>query len=369
MLRLRLVERPNPTGSRDPDVLLAWLLDALGLVRRRRDGFAVEEAQGALHRLLREHLLAEPLRGWDSRSLSAESGLSTTALHHQMTKLVQSGLVSASREGRWHRHVIRNGSLGNALVLLRSASLAVLDQRLATLDGVIQRSKDRMLLTLPEGTDDDVPFRIDIAECGPRTEGCDDLDALLNDLGLDGDRPTGEDRLARRVLVALAVDGRPLSMQALIDVTEASRPRLQRILDRMRAAAMVERVPLADRLPQDVFAGMMRQRAARGDEWLLGRGGVGRLDEEARDALMGALADGSLTIDGCERILEEVPLQQRLLLLNTLGGRVPYGHRLTGIDGGAIRARVMHRAERVLDRAVVVGHRLDESLREECPDP
>ena len=37
MFSLRLVERPMPTGSRDPDVLLDWLLDSMGLVRRRAD--------------------------------------------------------------------------------------------------------------------------------------------------------------------------------------------------------------------------------------------------------------------------------------------------------------------------------------------
>ena len=32
MFRIRLVEQPMPTGSKDPDVLLAWLLDSMGLV-------------------------------------------------------------------------------------------------------------------------------------------------------------------------------------------------------------------------------------------------------------------------------------------------------------------------------------------------
>lgn len=52
MFRVRLSESPMPTGSKDPDVLLAWLLDSMGLVRRKTEGASVEDEQGALHRLL-----------------------------------------------------------------------------------------------------------------------------------------------------------------------------------------------------------------------------------------------------------------------------------------------------------------------------
>ena len=45
MFRLRLVELPMPTGSRDPDVLLAWLLDSMGLVRRKVEGGTIDEGQ------------------------------------------------------------------------------------------------------------------------------------------------------------------------------------------------------------------------------------------------------------------------------------------------------------------------------------
>ena len=63
MFRLRLVELPMPTGSRDPDVLLAWLLDSMGLVRRRVEGGTIDEGQGALHRIISQAFLMEPLRG------------------------------------------------------------------------------------------------------------------------------------------------------------------------------------------------------------------------------------------------------------------------------------------------------------------
>ncbi len=60
MFRLRLVELPMPTGSRDPDVLLAWLLDSMGLVRRKIEGGTIDEGQGALHRIVSEAFLKEP---------------------------------------------------------------------------------------------------------------------------------------------------------------------------------------------------------------------------------------------------------------------------------------------------------------------
>ncbi len=365
MLRLRLHEHPMPTGSRDPDVLLAWVLDSLGLIRRRSEGHEIVETQGALHRLIRHHLLDQPLRGWDSRNLSEESGMSTTALHHQLTKLVECGLLSVVSDERWRLHLLRNGSLGCALRLIRAEANEVLRQRLLLLDEVIVASDERMRLALPEEMDDDMPFRTVVSESGPRGDGMDDLDALIRDFGLDGDRPSTDDRLARRVITLLAEHGRPRSMQHLMDETGATRPRLQRTLDRMRAAAIVERVPMADRLPQDIFAGLVRQRGARGDAWLLGRGGVGRLDEGPRDALMDALTSDSLTIEVTESILADCPLQQRLLLLNTLGGRVPFGHRLTGSDGAAVRGRIMFRAERVLNRLVTIGERIDAALAAE----
>ena len=52
-----------PTGSTNPDVLLAWLLDSMGLVRRKSESGGIEEGQGALHRIMTEAFLKEPLEG------------------------------------------------------------------------------------------------------------------------------------------------------------------------------------------------------------------------------------------------------------------------------------------------------------------
>ena len=49
MIRLDLVEKSMPTGSKNSDVLLGWILDSLGLVRRKIESWGDEEEFGALH--------------------------------------------------------------------------------------------------------------------------------------------------------------------------------------------------------------------------------------------------------------------------------------------------------------------------------
>ena len=100
-----------PTGSKDPDVLLAWLLDSMGLVRSRTEGATVDEEQGAIHRMVRHTLLEEPLKGWDNSAISEFSGLSQTGVHNQMHKLREVGLISSRLQGRWHVNVLRGGSM------------------------------------------------------------------------------------------------------------------------------------------------------------------------------------------------------------------------------------------------------------------
>ena len=133
MLRVRLVESAMPTGSRDPDVLLAWLLDSMGLVRRKSDGFSVDDEQGALHRMMGLTFLAEPLRGWDTKSISDVSGLSQTGVHHQLVKLRESGLVSTQTDDRWHLHVLRGGSMSASMELISAQAKVILKQRLGLL--------------------------------------------------------------------------------------------------------------------------------------------------------------------------------------------------------------------------------------------
>lgn len=359
MFRIRMVEQPMPTGSRDPDVLLAWLLDSMGLVRSRSEGATIDEEQGAIHRIVRHTLLDEPLRGWDNAAISEFSGLSQTGVHNQMHKLREVGLVSSRLAGRWHVNVMRGGSMAGAVELVAVQARTIAKMRLAELSGVIADSSERMR---EPGEEDNSGFRIDIGEPGPLPEGGDWLDALLSDLGITGDRVKAGDTLTRRVFDELAASDRPLTLQTLADRTDETRSRAQRVIERLRKAGIVDRVAMRDRIAMDVYAGLMRQHAARGEDWLMGRGGLGRLDEDVSNALLNGVRKNKLSIEKVEEILATVSIDAQRLLLNTLGGRMPYGYRIAGADGADVAERVLTNIDRTLRRWRTVAQRLDEAV-------
>ncbi len=355
---LRLVERTMPTGSKDPDVLLEWLLDSMGLVRRRPDQ-AGDDQTGALHRIMMNALLADPLRGWDSKELGDETGLSNTGIHHQMAKLRGCGLVSTQVEGKWHRHILRGGSMSAATALVQAQATAVLGLRMAELAEMVEKSDTRMEI---ESEDEALPFSIRIAEAGPRREGVGHASSLVSDLGLAGDSHREGDSIASDTLAELSSSHHPITLLALSERLSESRGRVNTAVERLRSAGVAERAPMVDRIPQDVFAGLVRQYDARGGEWLMSRGGLGRLDEAVSKALVGGAKKGSLDIGEVRDILSPVPLDDQRVLLNTLGGRMPYGIRLSGADGDAVSSRVLRQADRALRRIRTVAQRLDEAL-------
>ena len=354
MFSLRLIERPMPTGSRDAGVLLDWLLDSMGLVRRSGG-----DESGALHRIMREAFLPEPLRGWDSKQLGDQTGLSNTGIHHQMTKLRKCGLVTAQVDGKWHRNILRGGSMAAATSLVESNALAVLEIRLSELAQMVEPSETRMAIAAEE---DERAFSIRISEPGPTIDGCDAACALVRDLGLAGESQREGDTLARDLLVELSSAQQPITILVLSERLSESRGRVSTVIDRMRSAGLVERVPMIDRIPQDVFSGLVRQLDARGEDWLMTRGGLGRLDEKVSKALVDGASKGSLDIDTVRGIISTVTITDQRVLLNTLGGRMPYGFRLAGADGASVSNRVMRLAERSLRRVRTVSQRLEESL-------
>jgi hypothetical protein len=356
---LRLIEYPMPTGSRDTDILLTWILDSMGLIRRRTGQWGDDGRQGALHRIMRGALLTDPLKGWDTRDLGDASGLSHTGTHHQMTKLKSCGLVSTEIHGKWHIHVLRGGSMSAAVGLVSVQARAVLELRVSELAGLVQPSETRMGVPAEE---EDIGFVISIAEPGARGESGDPIDALVADFGLNGGRSRGDDRLARDLLCAIASSEHPMTILSLADRFSESRSRVQRAVERMRSAAIVERAPMVDRISQDVYAGLMRQHSGRGEGWLLSRGGLGRLDESVSEALLAGAKKGSLNTEKVQAILAPVPVEDRRILLNTLGGRMPFGIRIAGADGAQVAERVMRRADRALRRLRTVAQRLDEAL-------
>jgi DNA-binding transcriptional ArsR family regulator len=359
MFRIRLVEQPMPTGSKDPDVLLAWLLDSMGLVRSRTEGATVDEEQGAIHRMVRHTLLEEPLKGWDNSAISEFSGLSQTGVHNQMHKLREVGLISSQLQGRWHVNVLRGGSMASAVELIAVQTRAIAMMRLAELSDVISDSESRMQEV---GEEESQSFRIDIAEPGPTPEDSDRLDCLLADLGITGDRIKKGDTVTRRVFNELASSERPLTLQTLADRTKETRSRAQRVIERLRQAGIVDRVAMRDRIAMDVYSGLVRQYTARGEDWLMGRGGLGRLDEDVSSALIKGVRKDRLSIEKVEEILSKVSIDSQRLLLNTLGGRMPYGYRIAGRNGEDVAERVMTNIDRTLRRLRTVAQRLDNSL-------
>ncbi len=361
MFRVRLIEHPMPTGSKDPDVLLAWILDSMGLVRWKAEGTTVDEEQGAIHRIIMQTFLEDPLIGWDNAAIADFSGLSMTGVHNQMQKLREAGIIASKLSGRWHVNVLRGGSMAKAMELVSAQTRVIAKMRLEELGEIIRPSKNRMNV---DSDDSNEIFRIDISEAGPTPDGGDRLDAWIIDIGIAGDRVKPGDDLPRRVLIELAESERPLTLQTLSDRMQSTRSRVQRIIERLRDAGIIERVAMRDRIAMDVYAGLMRQYNARGEEWLLGRGGLSRLDESVSKALILGVKKDNLNIEKVEEILNPIPIENQRVLLNTLGGRMPYGYRVAGSDSEVVTERVMQMIERNLRRLRTVAKRLDDSIKD-----
>jgi DNA-binding transcriptional ArsR family regulator len=331
----------------------------MGLVRRKVEGGGVEEGQGALHRIMMEAFLKEPLGRWDAKSLCEVTGLSQTGIHHQMIKLRECGLISSNTDGGWHIHVLRGGSISSALELVTNEARTVLKLRMRELSDSIIESEERMSVISSEET---LPFKIMISEPGPISEEDSHLTSLTKDLGLSGERVRSGDSLASNILIELCTISDPITILALSDKMGETRSRVGRSVDKMRVAGIVERVPMMNRIAQDIFIGVMRQFDARGEEWLMTRGGLGRLDDSISESLISGAKSKSLSIDKVEEILLDVDLDSQKILLNTLGGRMPYGFRVSGKDGGMVTENVMRSADRTLRRLKTVSQRLEEAI-------
>ena len=361
MFVLRLQEHPVPVGTDDPDILLAWILDTMGLVRRRNFTDEVVSTRGSIHELMKNHLLAEPLRGWDSQSMIDASGISSTALHHQLVKLRSCGLLATVTEGRWKRHVIRNGSLSAAIDLISAQAEIILKQRMSILDEVISQSETRMNHDPLQLGGEDIPFRIIISEQGP-IENQIALGSLLRDFGFTGDRGKEEDDLCLEIFTLLGSAEIPLTTDLLMKETNESRTRVLGVLDRFRSALLVERVLLEDRISHNLFIGLTHQWTQRGEKWIRGRGGLGRIEQQVADRIISDLKKEKLTTESISKHLDGIDTEVKYLLVNTLGGRVPYGYRLTGKDANSIVSRLLSRVQRILERLRMISKKYDQVI-------
>lgn len=359
VIRLDLLEKSMPTGSKNSDVLLGWILDSLGLVKRKIESWGEEEEFGALHRIMSEALLLEPLKGWDIKTLGDVCGLSQTGMHHQMLKLRESGLISSENYGRWHIYVLRGGTITSAINLMAVQAKEIIELRLLELSSHIKDSEKRMEIP-SESIENN--FKIRISEPSAIKIEEDKIDVLLDDLGLNGDRAKVKDDLAKKVFKELAESSNPITILSLSDKFSESRSRIRRTIDRFRNSNIIERVPMLDRIAQDIYIGMTRQYEARGEEWLFTRGGFGRINEEIAIELIDGIKNKNLDSDKVQQIILPLSIERQKILLNTLGGRMPYGYRIKGRNGEEMKENVMRSVDRTLLRLKTVAERLEKSI-------
>ncbi|MDE0574097.1 MAG: hypothetical protein OSB32_00740 [Candidatus Poseidoniales archaeon] len=365
MLNMRLAEQPAPAGSRDVNQLVSWLLDTLEFVRRTGDEWTGEGVHSPIHRIFCEHMLANPGQGWDAQTLGDELGLSPTATQYQLGKLNECGLTAAVNRDGWRVHHLRNGSLSNAVEIMTAEARLVLEQRLRSLEGWMTESEARM--SIASQKKDDAPFHIQIRGRVPLTEGQDEMDAFLVDLGLLGDRvrrpADGSAPLGRLMFEHLLAAHTPLSLDEALEHWGTTRPRLTRTLDRFRAAGLAERVPRLDRLPVTLWSALQAQHGRRGSDWLMKKGGLSRIDEKVAKKVIKALNDDSFNVAKCEKIFADIAPNEQMILLNMLGGKLPIGWRLCGAKSSQVCERVLAKSDRTFRRIKRVAETLEKAIQ------
>ena len=363
MFSLRLVEHPLPTTEREVDGLVAWLIDTLSLVRKRGDATADHGRAGPVHRLLRDHLLGAPHQSWDAQMLADELAQMPASLNHHLARLVETGLIGFTNEGKgWRKYFLRGGSLTNAVAYLQQHATLIVQQRFNLLDARWGRSGEPLPVELPE--DEHASFSIGLVDHRPLQTGAegDELSHWMNDFGLLGERPGAE-------IAADSLSDLPLSLDEAAEIHGGQKARVGRILDRFRATGMVERVPRTDRLNTALWTAMTSQHQRRGEDWMLKKGGFQRLlNEKQQTGLLQSLGKGTLSIENVAKHLASVEARDQMLLLNLLGGRLPMGYRMSGASASAVQRRVQDRLDRVLRRMVRVAGLLDEALAAQASD-
>lgn len=370
MFSLRLVERPLPSLDRDVDGLVAWMADTLCLVRKRGDATADEGRAGTVHRLLRDYILGQPNTAWDAQMLADELAQLPAALNHHLARLVESGLVGFTNEGKgWRKYYLTGGSTSHAVAHMQQHASLIVRQRMEHLQAHWQRDDHALPVELPQ--DESAPFMLGLVDHRPAPvdgEGS-ALSAWMNDFGLLGERPGKElaaDSLSVRLFQRLLRRNAPLSLDEAVELEGGQKARVGRILDRFRASGMVERVPRTDRLSTALWTAMTTQHQRRGEDWMLKKGGFQRLLNEAQQAgLLKALSSNNLSVDGVADHLKDLEARDQMLLLNLLGGRLPMGYRMAGPDLATVQRRVQDRLDRVMRRMVRVASLVDEAMASE----
>ena len=330
MFSVRLVERPLPSTDRDVDGLIEWMVDSLCLVRKRGDMTADQGRAGPVHRLLRDYLFGQPDQAWDAQMLADELAQLPAALNHHLARLVETGLVGYTNEGKgWRKYYVRGGSLSNAVAYLQQHCRLLLQQRIRVLELEWKRSGDPLPVELPQ--DESAPFSLGLVEHRPVLEGGQEhiLPGWMNDFGLLGERPGKElepTSLSVRLFSTLLHRNLPLSLDEAAELHDGPKARVGRILDRFRASGMVERIPRTDRLNTALWTAMTTQHQRRGEDWMLKKGGFQRLlSQPQQGALLKALAKGTLSVEGVANELNGVEPPRANVAAQLVGGPTSNG--------------------------------------------
>ena len=367
MFKVRLREVSLPTSDRDIDSLTTWFIDTLCLVRKRGDEMADHGFANPVHRLLRDYLFAQPEVGWDAQMLADELALTPASLNHHLTRLVQSGIIGYTNEGKgWRRYYLRGGSLSKAVEIFANQASIIVNQRLTLIDDHWGRENPRLPLELPEN--DRPTLTLGVVDHRPIAAESEEniVSQWMGDFGLLGERPGKEikaDSISVRLFELLLSRDAPLSLDEAVEILGGQKARIGRILERFRSSGMVERIPRTDRLSVALWNAMTAQHQRRGEDWMLKKGGFQRiLNDKQQSKLLMSLKKGKLSIEDVAAEMKSVEPKQQMLLLNLLGGRLPLGHRMNGEDAAQVRRNVQDSLDRVLRRMRRVAEMLETEL-------
>ena len=367
MFSLRIEEVALPGAERDKEQLLEWLATSLNLIRRRNDESHSNMTGPPLYRMLNEHFLSKPWKGYESIFLAETLAVSPATLHHHLGKLLDSRIITGhTHKGAGSRiYFLRTGSLIGAIDLMIEEAKQILNLRLNQAEKWMKdiQSSNRI------DERDDALNRIWIQEHVPpaKSQKCGEQILWMADLGLLGDRPgksMDDNSLQVKLWNHMAKETGPQSLDELEGIfKDQNRAKIQRVMEHFRNAGFFEKVPRYDRLPYLIWNMLQTQHLRRGNEWLLQKGGLIRqLGEKDANIFVNKIGTKSFKISDVEEILRKISNEDSMLLLNLLGGRLSFGYQWSGSNYSEIIVFVKDRADRALRRIRRVAELLQKEL-------
>ena len=96
---------------------------------------------------------------------------------------------------------------------------------------------------------------------------------------------------------------------------------------------------------------------------MLKKGGFQRiLNSKQQSSLLSTLKKGKLKVDDVEKSVKTISIDDQMLLLNLLGGRLPLGHRMAGYTAEEVHREIAVRIDRTLRRMRRVAQLLEQAM-------